>query len=133
MVAIDFCVKETPLRIVTNCPACWQPENCTNTACCGAKSMSYVGQFPPPSFVVGMEGLASIPDGKIGSPHDKKRAVSSRLSVIAFELALGDDRGLADRSLADRSLTDRSLADHGGRGLAGRQISGGSSAHESER
>ena len=44
-------------------------------------------------------------DGKIGSPHDKKRAVSSRLSVIAFELALGDDRGLADRSLADRSLT----------------------------
>jgi hypothetical protein len=67
-------------------------------------------------------------DGKIGSPHDKKRAVSSRLSVIAFELALGYDRGFADRGLADRGL-----ADHGGRGLAGRQICGGSSAHESER
>jgi hypothetical protein len=29
---------------------------------------SGVGQFPPPSFVVGMEELASIPDAKAHNP-----------------------------------------------------------------
>ena len=55
-------------------------------------------------------------------------------SVIEFELALGNDRGLPDRILADRSLTDRGLADHGGRRgrLTNRKISSGSSTHESE-
>src|SRR5271170_7155544 len=62
------------------------------------------------------------------------RADSSRLSVIEFELALGNDRRLADRILADWSLTDRGLADHGGRRrrLTNRKISSGSSTHESE-
>jgi hypothetical protein len=32
--------------------------------CCDAHSAAEMGQFPPPSFVVGMEELASIPDAK---------------------------------------------------------------------
>jgi hypothetical protein len=49
-------------------------------------------------------------------------------------LALADDRVLSDRCLANRRLANRSLANHRGRrrGLAGRQISGRSSAHDSE-
>jgi hypothetical protein len=40
-----------------------QDENCPHyPECCDAQPESAAGQFPPPSFVAGMEELASIAD-----------------------------------------------------------------------
>jgi hypothetical protein len=54
--------------------------------CCGAQVAAGLGQFPPPSFVVGMEELTSIPDAKAHNRYAcyrlMQRLLQSKVSVV---------------------------------------------------